>query len=308
MYRVLVVDDDEDIRTIVSRVLVEMGFQVEAVASAKAALASFESTGFDLVMTDIRMDGMDGLSLTAAIRDRNPDVPTIVMTGHASMDTAIAAIRAGACDYLVKPFENYEKVRATIKRALATTNSVREREQLIDALNESNRELHHLAIRDGLTGIYNRRHLLELLSAEFERAIRYRRELSIMFIDVDYFKEYNDRHGHPSGDEALQCIARVLVKNTRQSDAVGRWGGEEFVIVVPETTEQAASALAEKLRASVADFEFPGRETQPGGCVSISIGVATITADDSQAALIERADKALYAAKSAGRNTVKNAA
>ncbi|MBT8136315.1 MAG: diguanylate cyclase [Gammaproteobacteria bacterium] len=308
MYRVLVVDDNVDMQTMLSRILTDMGFVVDTADSANAALGQLAKQRPDLVITDIRMDGMDGLSLVGLISERDPDIPTVVMTGYASMETAIAAIRTGACDYLVKPFESFDYVRDTVNRALQTTRAARERDELIENLKKQNEELHDLAIRDGLTGLYNQRHISELLAAEFERAVRYHRELSVLFIDVDHFKDYNDRNGHPRGDEALRAIAGILQENTRKSDAVARWGGEEFLVLAPETSPEAAANLAEKLRASVAQHAFPGRESQPAGCVSISVGIANLSGGDSFEKLIARADEALYAAKSAGRNTVKNAA
>lgn len=308
MYRVLVVDDDTDISAIVSRTLNQCGFETVMALNGAEAIAAVGSGDFDLVITDILMDGMDGLSLAREIRNRFPEVAIIVMTGHGSMDSAIAAIRSGACDYLVKPFEDLESITRTVHRALDTAHAARDRNRLINTLTESNKELRDLAIRDGLTGIYNHRHLLELLAAEFGRADRYQRSLSLLFVDVDYFKIYNDQHGHQQGDKILRAIAGLLQEHTRQSDAVGRWGGEEFVVVTPETTVEAAIVLAEKLRTTVAEYQFPGREGQPGGCVSVSIGIATMRPNDTEEMLIERADKALYQAKLAGRNAVKMAA
>lgn len=308
MHRALIVDDNEDMRTLVSRILTDMRFSVETADNAMSALAYLDSISMDLVITDIRMDGMDGISLVSIIHERDPELPTIVMTGYASMDTAISAIRAGARDYLVKPFESFDYVRETINRALTTSRANRERDELINELRKQNEQLHDLAIRDGLTGLYNRRHSEELLTAEFERAIRYERELSLLFIDVDHFKNYNDHNGHPSGDEALKTIAGILQENTRKSDSIGRWGGEEFVVLAPETSPEAANTLAEKLRSCVAQHSFPGGESQPNGCVSISIGIANLAGGDTLEKLIQQADAALYAAKSAGRNRVKIAA
>ena len=240
MSRVLVVDDDPDIRAIVVKTLNQNGFQTTVAANAADALAYLATNVCDLVMTDIHMDGMGGLSLTKTIREQHPHIPSIVMTGHASMESAISAIRSGACDYLVKPFENLESINSTVCRALETAQAGRAREAVIDSLTDTNKKLRHLATRDGLTDLYNHRYILELLTAEFERASRYRRNLSLLFIDVDHFKEYNDRNGHPQGDKVLRRIADILQETTRKSDAVGRWGGEEFVVITPETTLEAA--------------------------------------------------------------------
>ncbi|MBI5047702.1 MAG: sensor domain-containing diguanylate cyclase [Deltaproteobacteria bacterium] len=163
-----------------------------------------------------------------------------------------------------------------------------------------------LAITDGMTVLYNHRYFLECLSREFERANRYKRPLSLIMIDVDFFKKYNDTHGHPKGDDVLRGVAGILKKSVRTSDIVARYGGEEFVIILPETTGEAAFTLAERLRKEVESTDFPGGETQPLGRITISLGVAasmegvTKYPDD----LVKNADNALYRSKEEGRNRV----
>lgn len=161
------------------------------------------------------------------------------------------------------------------------------------------------AITDGLTGLYNYRYFLSLLDREFKRVARYKRPLSLLMIDVDYFKRYNDSQGHSLGNEALCQIAEIMRQVCRDVDLLIRYGGEEFVVLLPETSLTEACAVAERLRAAVADHPFAGRESQPGGMVTVSIGVAGYPADaKSDAELLEFADTALYLAKRTTKNCV----
>lgn len=174
-----------------------------------------------------------------------------------------------------------------------------------DKLTKANRRLETLAITDGLTGLFNHRHFRELLRKEIRRQERGRRPFSILMLDVDHFKNYNDTHGHPAGDEVLKGLARILTDNTRKSDVVARYGGEEFILMLTETAPPAAEQIAEKLRSLIAEHAFAHAPEQPMGCVSVSMGLATWP-DDAlrQEDLIEIADQALYIAKRRGRNQV----
>ena len=312
MYHVLVVDDDAAIRGIVAEVLSDDGHDVEEVESAEAALERLKAGGIDLVMTDIRMSGMDGLTLLSEIRKQDDIIQVIIMTSHGTMDAAVGALKSGAYDFLTKPFESLEVISATAKRALDAVRMARERNLLVATLTRNNAELERmnnffrdLAIKDGLTNLYNHRHLQEAITAEVERSKRYDRDLSVLFIDVDHFKTYNDTQGHPAGDEVLRGLSKLLLEHARDTDVVARWGGEEFVLLAPETSCAEATELAERLRAAVSAFPFQGRETQPNGLVTISVGVATLEPDGSHESLVSRADAAVYDAKAAGRNTVR---
>lgn len=163
-----------------------------------------------------------------------------------------------------------------------------------------------LAITDGLTHLYNHRYFLECLDEEFERAKRYKRELSLIMIDIDFFKNYNDAHGHPKGDELLRSVSGILKRMARKTDTAARYGGEEFVIILPETENKVAFIMAERLRKEMESNKFPGAETQPLGMVTISLGVASCNEKSVKSTddLIENADNALYRAKEEGRNRV----
>ena len=315
MERILVVDDDDCIRGIVSEVLVEEGHEVDQASSAEEALALYDPARYALVITDIRMSGLDGLGLLERLRTMEPDAHVVIMTSHASVESAVQALKQGAYDFIVKPFESLDIISTVAERALGNVRLVRERTELIATLQRSNAELEklnrffrELAVRDGLTGLYNHRHLHEVLHQEVERAERYSRPLSIAFIDVDHFKQYNDTFGHQKGDEVLRMLAELFTKNVREMDVVARWGGEEFVIVAPETSAEDCVRMAEKLRKAVAECPVYGREELPGGHLTISIGVAGLSAGGTSEKLIHRADSAAYEAKGQGRNMVTLAA
>jgi diguanylate cyclase (GGDEF)-like protein len=168
-----------------------------------------------------------------------------------------------------------------------------------ERLIRSEARLQELAVTDPLTGVYNRRQFYENLSAEFRRSRRYKRPLALLLIDIDHFKEVNDRHGHTVGDEVLRTIAQALQRELRSIDLLARFGGEEFVVLLPETTTEAAVTVAEKLRRRVADHVFGAA----GASLTISVGVAGL--EDGMAReddLVQSADQALYRAKERGRN------
>lgn len=189
---------------------------------------------------------------------------------------------------------DYEAVRVVIEHLATLLENLRLYRQTVD-----------LAVRDGLTGLLNHRRLQERLKEELSRSLRYHHPMTLLMIDVDYFKRYNDTYGHQQGDELLRQLAQILQRNVRQSDIVGRWGGEEFAIILPETDKQSATTLAQRLCEVVANTPFPGH---PGGApvrCTISIGVASYPDDAlTSSELVAAADAALYRAKRYGKNRV----
>jgi diguanylate cyclase (GGDEF)-like protein len=313
--KVLVVDDDMSIRSMVGEVLSDEGYDVTLAASAEEALQAFRRDRYGLVVTDIRMGGMSGVELLKEIKLIDPIVHVIVMTSYASIDSAVAVIKAGAYDYLLKPFEDLELVVSAANRAMQSVRLIREKEVLVQTLVQKNAELEQanvrlqeIAVRDGLTGLHNHRYFQEILSKETARSSRYNRDLSLLFLDVDDFKKYNDTHGHQLGDTLLKQLSHIIKDTMREGDIVARYGGEEFVVILPETDKTYAIQVADKLRKLVEDYAFHGEETQPQGKVTISLGVSSrISEDRTAASLIQRADQALYKAKSEGKNCVRAA-
>ena len=308
----LVVDDEETLRSVVSQVLSADGFLVAEAASGEEALEVFRAESHSVVITDIRMGGMSGIELLTAIKQHNPDTEVVIMTSHASLDSALIALRAGAYDYLVKPFESLDLISAVAGRAAEKARLVAQNRELLEklkraneGLQEANAVLQEMAVKDGLTSLYNHRFFQEALVQECARSKRYAKQCSVIFMDVDNFKMYNDTHGHPEGDKLLKTLAEIMVKHVRSTDLAARYGGEEFVLLIPETSKDTAIRIAEGLRAKIADHPFQGGETQPLGRVTISIGVASYPEDGCDSpSVISSADQLLYKAKHGGKNMV----
>ncbi len=310
--RILVVDDEESLRDLLSEVLTDDGYDVTTAATAEDALRVFADDPFPLVISDIRMPGMSGIDLLKKIKAENEDTQVVIITSHASLDTAVTALREGAYDYLIKPFEDLDVISAIVNRALDKVRLVVENRVLVERLRVNNKELEEvnsvlreMAIRDGLTNLYNHRYFHESMAVEVARSQRYGREFSIIFFDVDYFKKFNDTHGHPKGDAVLETIGKILQQRLRTTDMACRYGGEEFVLMLAETPKEGAVMLAEDLRQQIEQHAFQGEETQPNGKLTVSIGVATYPEDgESSSILLQKADEALYKSKENGRNRV----
>lgn len=309
---ILIADDEPSMRSMLSQLLQEEGYQVIEAESGDDALAKFQQHLCPLVITDIRMPGLNGIELLHEIKRIKPGTLVIIITSYASTESVIATLRAGAYDYLTKPFEEISQITSVVGRAAEQIALTTENIYLIDKLKKSNLELARLntifkeqSIRDGLTELYNHRRFQEALALEIERGRRYQRTFSLIFFDVDNFKIYNDTHGHLEGDRLLQTLAQLTDKRIRKVDLLARYGGEEFIILLPETTAPQALQLAENIRIMIAEHPFPGRESMPGGNVTVSIGVANFPDDGKDGpSLVKNADRKLYQAKHSGRNRV----
>ena len=308
---VLIVDDDASILGVVSEVLEDDGYAVTTAGSGEEAVAILRDKQFSLVMSDIRLPGINGVEVLEHVKHVSPRTNVIMITSHASLETSVDAIKHGAYDYLMKPFEDLSLISSAAKRAIEAFNLETERSQLIRSLKLSNKELarlngvlHGLAVRDGLTELYNHRYINELLVKHFEKSSIEGSDLTVIFIDVDHFKLFNDEHGHQNGDVLLRELSALMRENSRNKDIVSRWGGEEFVIVCPTTDEKTATLLADFLRSSIAGHPFMNGTLQCNPMVTISAGVASRQKYPTKSALIEAADSALYRAKESGRNKV----
>ncbi len=307
---ILVADDEIAIRELVGEILEGEGHEVTLAEDGEDALEKFKRTWHEIVFSDIRMPKMNGIKLLEAIKEINANTQFVVMTSHASIDNSIDALKKGAFDYILKPFEDLDIVSDAANRAIANLSGIRRQQYLLNTLARQNQELDSLnkefremAIRDGLTGLFNHRYAKERLDEEFDRSLRFGRELAVLFMDLDHFKFFNDTHGHQAGDEILQILAGLMMKNVRESDTLARWGGEEFIVIAPETSEEAGGVLAEKIRKAVAEHAFPHADKQPLGMVSLSIGMSSRSEQTENAEkLLRFADDAVYAAKDSGRN------
>jgi diguanylate cyclase (GGDEF)-like protein len=303
--RILIVDDQALFLRMISKILDDCGYDITEASNAFEALEFYLQRHFPLVITDVEMPGMSGIELVKTIKQINDNTEIVVMNSYASLDIALTAMRAGAYDYLIKPFRDIEAICNTAHRALEKVKLKKQNQNLIEALKQHNKaletanaRLRQLAIHDGLTGLFNHRYLQERLVAELDRAHRYPEPFSILFIDVDYFKIYNDSNGHLKGDQLLKRLSALFLHSFRKTDVVSRYGGDEFVVILPETKKQQAQHLAFNLKLRVKNYSFSSSESMPAGCVTVSIGCVTYPEDGTEAsALLHRADQLLYADK-----------
>ncbi len=292
--RMLVIDDDELIRTLVEVVLVREGHHVTCVATGEEGIAEIKHQEYSLAVVDLNLPGIDGLEFLRQTKEIAPSTEVILITGYASLGTAIESLKLGAADYLAKPFE-VEHLKIIIARTL-------ERKRLLDISMEVD-HYKKLSQIDDLTDLYNRRFFQKILVTEFTRAKRYKRNISLLMIDIDNFKLYNDNNGHAAGDDLLKKIAWVLRGSVRNCDYVFRYGGEEFTVIAPETPKSGASVLGIRLLELVENEEFPKVDCLPQKRLTVSVGIATYPDDASDTtSIIDRADEAMYAAKNAGKN------
>ncbi|MET0769697.1 MAG: diguanylate cyclase [Solirubrobacteraceae bacterium] len=296
MSYVLVADDSAVVRKVLSDRLGEQGWEVREAADGAAALELAAAEPPQTVLLDIEMPRLNGFQVLAAFKAEPSlrDVPVIFLTARDSSEQVADGLRRGAHDYLRKPFETAELVARLI--VAQRTRALR------DDLRARNEELQRLATTDVLTGLYNRRFMTDHLESLVSRSARHGSPLSAVLLDVDHFKALNDGHGHAAGDEALRQVAERLRGRLRREDVAGRWGGEEFLVLLPDTDGSRALLAAEALRTALAAAPLAlGDEAVD---VRISAGVAEWS-DESADALLRRADAALYDAKDAGRDAVR---
>ncbi len=389
--RILVVDDDPNLRKTLADILRVKGYETVIAAIGTEAIAAAKQETFSLALIDLMLPDMPGLEVMARIKAISPLTEAIILTGHASMETAIEATGQGAFSYVLKPYQMddlLQKIRHGVEREQAQEEIVRlasfprlhpspvievnafgvvtyinpaaeklfpglgsmgwlhplliglsefreQRQcgQQADLVREveigqatyelhthcieeldliriyvlditqrkmAEKEIHMLATTDSLTGIVNRREFSSILTNEVERARRYGTLLSLIMYDLDYFKRVNDTYGHDMGDYVLRAVTTLVKDKIRSVDVVARWGGEEFMVLMPETDMQAARNAAEKLRLSIAGQPFGKVEK-----LTVSFGVVAFEAQDDLNSLLKRVDDALYRAKELGRNRVE---
>jgi diguanylate cyclase (GGDEF)-like protein len=301
---ILVADDEPINRTLIQRRLEREQFSVITAIDGAQAVEVTKSSMPDLVLMDVMMPVMDGLEACKIIKadSRTRDIPIIFLSARDELELKLSGLASGANDYISKPFSSEEllarvnvalrlkqerdQLKSTTEKALATAESARER-----------------SMKDALTGLFNRFGLQHQLGREIAEARRYGRELCCLMIDIDKFKAVNDTYGHLVGDRVIQQTADVLIQALRKSDALFRYGGEEFLVLLPETGLEGAATLAEKVRWLAERASF-GDDLKPFN-ITLSIGVAELRFGESGYDMIARADLALYQAKEHGRNRVE---
>jgi diguanylate cyclase (GGDEF)-like protein len=319
--RILIVDDDPDhCRLLRDSLLMyyhmEADSKVTMVQSGRDCLQC-PLKQFDVVLLDLHLPDLSGLEVLRGILDQ-ADLPVIFVTGEQDLSIATQAIETGAQDYVVKHGDYLFAIPAIVQKNISLHKIKLEHDRLQlrlkwmleelrhknEQLEESMEQLKLLATTDPLTGLYNRRYFNEQLAQQFSQAVRYQQDLTCCMIDLDHYKVYNDTLGHQRGDDLLRHMGEIINDSMRQSDIAARYGGDEFILLLPQTTIRAAGQLVERIRSRMS---APAAGFSQAPCpVTLSVGIASLLSDfpRSDEGLIAMADRALYQAKDRGKNCV----
>jgi len=304
--RVLIVDDDTDSVELLWQWLALQGYDLMLAHSGQAALEKIRMTPPDLVLLDLRLPPPDGFEVARILkRDQETrNIPLVVMTVRKDVQSKVECLRIGVDDFVTKPF-HWDELDATIHAALEKRSLYTALQTANLQLRAANDQLLKLSVTDDRTSLYNDRYLKQRLTEEFKRSIRSGTALSIILLDLDHFKKINDRWGHECGDSILQQFGEILVDSAREIDIVGRYGGEEFLMVLPNTDGIKAAIVGERIRKATEEhlFRFENQIVR----LTVSAGIGSIPTNSDvreEEQFVRAADQALYRAKEGGRNKV----
>ncbi len=306
--KILLVEDSKSQAETAKDFLERNGYEVILAEDGKTAIKAVKTSPVDLILLDLVLPDMSGNEVCRWLKlsEDTKGIPIIMLTVKGEVTDKVAGLEAGADDYLPKPYNNVE-LNARIYSCLRT-------KALQDELRQKNLQLQNLlkqvefmAITDQLTGLYNRRQVETILQKEFKTATRYKTPLTCIMIDIDHFKTINDVFGHHAGDAALKETAKIITESAREADTVARWGGEEFIIILPQTKKEEALQAATRIVKAISEHNF---QDIPNERITVSIGVTSIPHPsldiDSEEKLIQATDRALYEAKLKGRNRIES--
>ena len=292
--KILIVEDDAVISKLVYEYLSRFGFQAISASSAEEAEKILEKEEIHIVLTDVKLPGIDGITFTKNVKKKyNLDV--VITTGYSSEYFYEDAINNGASDLIFKPIR-FNELMLRINRVIRERALINERDKMIERLKK-------LSIQDPLTELFNSRHFYAQLGDEIQRAERYLHPLSLIFIDIDHFKAINDTYGHMVGDQALLLIAKKMQASLRSQDTAYRFAGDEFTIILPETTSDNAKFVADRIKAEMEKESLVIRE-QEIAKITLSMGVAEYQRNEKKEQFVHRADVTMYEAKKKGRNSI----
>jgi len=287
--KVLVVDDAPDTLEIIQKLLRYEGYDVMVVSTGEEGIKRVETENPEVVLMDINLPGIDGTEALRRIRVINPFQCVIMLTAFATIDNAIQALKEGASDFVKKPFEN-EHLIHIVNQCLEKSKTLREKEKLEE-------EVRRLSITDDLTNLYNHRHFFKTLEAELTRLKRQKTSLSLLMLDLDNFKIYNDTYGHLEGDKVLKNIGEIVRHSIRYNvDSGYRYGGDEFAVLLIGASMDQALTIAERIRSSIEQAGFQN--------ITVSIGLSEYRDHFDLEGFVKSADDALYIAKQSGGNRV----
>ena len=287
--KVLVVDDAPDTLEIIQTLLHYEGYDVITALTGEEGVKKAEEEKPEVILMDISLPGIDGNEALKRIRQFNPQQCVVMLTAFATVDNAIQALKEGASDFLKKPFEN-EHLIHIVNQTLEKSHTLKEKEKLEE-------EIRRLSITDDLTGLYNHRHFFKTLESELVRLKRHKTSLSLLLLDLDNFKRYNDLFGHLEGDKVLRKIGELINYSIRNNvDSGYRYGGDEFAVLLIGASHDQAHTIAERIRFSIEKAEFLN--------ITVSIGLAEYRDPFSFEKFVKSADDALYVAKHSGGNQI----
>jgi two-component system, cell cycle response regulator len=307
--KVLIAEDDTLTRRILQRAATSLGHECLLAKDGLEAWDIHEEESYiDVIISDRMMPGIDGLELCRRVRNSGDDWYTffIFITSLGEKGDLIEGLKAGADDYLTKPLD-HEQLQAKLLAASRVTSLHRRLNEQNEELEKLNTELFATSRRDPLTLLGNRLRLREDLEALASRVERYEHSVCAMLCDIDFFKAYNDTYGHVAGDEVLKKTAEAISDNLRKGDSAYRYGGEEFLVTLPEQNIETAAAAAERLRRNIEEMKIPHTSREEPEIITISVGLAELRPGNGKSAedLLKEADEALYEAKESGRNRVR---
>lgn len=292
MAKILAVDDQPDNLELLCQILEDGGHTIILAHNGNEALVVARDELPDVILLDIQMPQMDGFQVCRALKEdeTTKEIPIIFLTAQTGEQNIVKGLDLGAYDYITKPFNERELIsRVSVMLRIRTAE----------------KKMEKMALTDALTGLYNRRFLYQRFEEEISRAKRNQHALSCLMLDIDYFKAVNDRHGHVFGDYVLKEVARILKENLRGYDALVRFGGEEFVVLLPGAELSNAEIVAQKIREKIEAHDFQDGEISEKITISVGVfGCAPTAISDKAEKYIKHADEALYAAKEGGRNKV----
>ena len=296
---ILLVEDNEKDSKLIHSYLHGEPYQIKLAKDGHDAISRAQQENIDLILLDILLPGIDGFEVCRLLKEREQtsNIQIVAITSLQDLDSKIKGIELGADDYLVKPINRHElrvRVKALIKK-----------KAYLDSLHVSYEMALNSAITDKLTGLYNHGYFKHFLSFEIKRSLRHQTPVSLLMMDIDGFKLYNDQLGHLAGDQILKEIGQVVKANIRQIDLAARYGGEEFAVIMPNTDPHEALKIAERLRQTIKTHPLPPEISLTAKNLSVSIGVAGYPPyDESVRVLVQQADRALYKAKREGKDRV----
>jgi diguanylate cyclase (GGDEF)-like protein len=302
-YQVLIVDDTPANIDILKKVLAAEGYGLSIAHSGEVALDIVSRSLPDLILMDVTMPGLDGFETCQKIKSdpSTRDIPIIFVTANNDTEDIVKGFDVGGVDYITKPYQ-LKEVLSRIKTHLQNRTLIKRNALLIADLRESNNKLDIMSRTDPLTGLSNRRDVNEKIEAELVRFERNKNPFSLILGDIDHFKKINDTFGHDAGDYVLVQVAQLMTQSIRRQDVVARWGGEEFLIFLPETNIAGGLKLAEDIRQKIEVEEFCF--DQKNIAVTMSFGVCISEAKLPSKSLVKKADDCLYKAKETGRNKI----